>query len=99
MFDKLKQIKNLQSQAKQLKEILANEDVEGIAAFGKVKITMDGNQKVLSVSIDPELSSQRESLQMALAEAFNDATDKVHKLIAEKLKDYGLPGGMDLPGM
>lgn len=99
MFDKLKQIKNLQSQAMQLKEILANEDVEGTAAFGKVKITMDGNQKVLAVQIDPELSSQRESLQMALAEAFNDATEKVHKLIAEKLKDYGLPGGMDLPGM
>jgi len=99
MFDKLKQMKNLQAQAGQLKEMLANEDVEGVAAFGKVKISMDGNQKVLSVSIAPELVSQRESLQMALTEAFNDATDKVHALIAEKLKDFGLPGGMDMPGM
>ncbi|NIW00287.1 YbaB/EbfC family nucleoid-associated protein [Candidatus Saccharibacteria bacterium] len=95
----MKFLKDLKSQAGQLKEILANEEVEGLAAMGKVKVLMDGNQKVLEVNIDPELVSQRESLQMALAEAFNDAVEKVHNLMAEKLKEYGVPGGMDLPGM
>jgi len=99
MFEKLKFMKNLQSQASQLKEILANEEVEGEAAFGKVKITMDGNQKVLEVKIDPELLNQRESLQIALAEAFNNAIEKVQKLMADKIKEYGVPGGIDIPGM
>jgi len=99
MFDKLKYLNNLKSQANQLKEMLGNEEVEGQAAMGKVTILMDGNQKVLGVNIDPELICQRESLQMALAEAFNDAVEKVHKLMAEKLKEYGMPGGMDLPEM
>jgi len=82
-----------------MKEMLAREEVIGTAAFGKIKITMDGNQKVLEVKIDPELLSQNDSLEMALAEAFNDAINKVHKLMMDKLREHGLPGGMSLPGM
>lgn len=100
MFEKIKHLKQLQSQAKQFKEMLAKEQAEGEAAFGKVRVLMDGNQKVLEVKIDPEIAQgQRESLEMALVQAYNDASEKIHRLISDKVKEYGLPGGLDLPEM
>lgn len=99
MFDKLKQLKNLQSQASQIKETLANESIEGVDSSNKIKIIMDGNQKVLDVKIDSELIKQPDRLQSALAEAFNNSTKKVRMIMMEKLKDIGLPGGIDMPEM
>ena len=55
MFNKLKQFKDLRDQAKQMKDALAQEEAEGSAEWGKVKIKINGNQEVLSVNIDPEL--------------------------------------------
>jgi len=96
MFNKLKQFKDLKSQANQFKEILAKEEVEGEAAFGKIKILMNGNNEVLEVKIDPELLTQGDSLEMALVEAYNDGHEKVKKIMIEKVKEYGLPGGMGM---
>ena len=62
---------------------------EGSAAWGKIKIKMDGNQTVLDVSIDGELLSDKDDLQKAIKEAFNDAIKQIHKQMAYKLKDMG----------
>jgi len=96
MFNKLKQYKDLKSQANQFQEMLAKEEAEGEAAFGKVKVIMNGNNEVLEVKIDPELLTQGDSLEMALVEAYNDAQNKVKKIMIEKVKEYGLPGGMGM---
>jgi DNA-binding YbaB/EbfC family protein len=95
MFNKLKQFKDLRDKAKTIQTELAKEKVEGTAAWGKLKIEMDGNQSVTDVQIDESLMSDRAKLQDAIKEAFKDAVTKAQKKMVEKMKsmgDLGLPG-------
>ncbi|MFH0928152.1 MAG: YbaB/EbfC family nucleoid-associated protein [bacterium] len=89
MFNKLKQIKDLRDQAKKMQDTLSGESAEGTADWGKIKVKMDGNMKVLSVSIDDSLLSNRSKLENSMVEAMNDATKKVQKVMVEKMKDMG----------
>jgi len=98
MFDKIKQLKELRDQAKQIKEMLSKESVVGEAGGGNVKVVMDGNQEVLSVDIDPSLLiiESKEKLEQYVREAINDAIKKVQRVMAQKMQS--MPG-FNLPGM
>lgn len=93
MFNKLKQFKDLRERAKTLQASLAEEHVEGSAGWGKVKVIMDGNQQIVSVTIDPELMSDKGKLEGFVKEAVNEAVQKIQRLMSTKLKDLG---GLDL---
>lgn len=98
MFEKLKQFKDLRDKAKTLQSALAAEKVTGEASWGKVKVDMDGNQSVTSVSIDESLLAPGEKgrLQDGVKDALNDALKKAQRKMMEKMKEMG---GLDLPGM
>lgn len=93
MFSKLKQFKDLRDRAKTIQNALGQERVEGSAGWGKVKVAMDGNQHVVSLAISPELAGDLPKIQELAKEAFNDAVEKVQKIMASKLKGMG---GLDL---
>jgi DNA-binding protein YbaB len=90
MFNKLKQIKDLKSQASQLKTALADEKAEGLSE--SVKITMNGNQEVIDVEILQEVI--REKMQEDIKRATNDAIKKVQRLMAQKMQEMG---GFNMP--
>lgn len=93
MFNKLKQIQDLKSQANQIKKALAEETVEGSGSWGKVKITMDGNQEVKKVEIADDLLGDKAKLESAILEATNDSIKKVQKVMAQKMSQFGgFPG-------
>lgn len=93
MFSKLKQVQDLKAQANQIKKALSDESVEGSGAWGKLKITMDGNQEVKKVDIADELMTDKLKLQNAFIEATNDAIKKVQKVMAQKMSQFGgFPG-------
>lgn len=96
MFSKLKEVKDLRQQAKSIQSMLAQETVETSAAWGKVKIKMNGNQEILEVNIDPEMlqSSKKGEVEKAIKEATNEAVKKVQKVMAEKIKAQG---GLNIP--
>ncbi|MFH1631520.1 MAG: YbaB/EbfC family nucleoid-associated protein [bacterium] len=87
MFNKLKQIKDLRSQAKEMQSALAEIIIVGKSGGNKVMITIDGNQQVQGVKIDEGLS--REETERAVKDAFNDAAKKLQKEMAQKMKDMG----------
>jgi DNA-binding YbaB/EbfC family protein len=89
MFNKIKAIKNLRDEAKKVQNTLEEVVAEGTAAWGKVKVTVNGNQRVLDVAIDDELLTQKEKLQEALKEAFSEANKKIQKEMASHMKDMG----------
>ena len=95
MFSKLKQFKDLRDQAKQMQNLLAQENAEGSAEWGKVKVKINGNQEILSVQIEPELltANNKGKLETAVKEATNDAIKKVQRIMAEKMRSsgFGLP--------
>ena len=93
MFNKLKQIQDLKSQANQIKKALADETVEGSGSWGKVKVIMDGNQEVKKIEIADELLTDKAKLENATIEATNDAIKKVQKVMAQKMSQMGgFPG-------
>ena len=96
MFSKIKQIQELKSQANQIKKALSEESVEGSGAWGKIKITMDGNQEIKKVEVDPEILKDKAKLESAIAEAGNDAIKKVQRVMAQKMSQFG---NFNLPGM
>lgn len=96
MFEKLKQFKDLREKAKDIQGMLAEEKITATAAWGKIKMEMNGNQEVLSVTIDPELLSSKEKMENAIKEVTNEAIKKAQKIMAEKMmKD----GGFKMPNM
>jgi len=98
MFSKLKEIKDLRQQAKSIQGVLAKESVETSAAWGKVKVKMNGNQEVQKVEIDVDMMTpaKKSDLEKGLQEAVNDAIKKAQKIMAEKIRAHG---GLNIPGL
>jgi len=95
MFNKLKQIKDLRDQAKELQGQLGQETVSTSSEEGKINLVMDGNQQVVGLEIDPQLLNieQKETLERGLKEAYNEAIKKVQRIIAQKIQggNFNLP--------
>jgi DNA-binding YbaB/EbfC family protein len=89
MFNKLKQIKDLRSQAKTMQSALSQESIT--VEKGGIKVVINGNMEVSSVSINQELS--KDSIEGLLVEAVNEAIKKTQRLMAQKMQEMGgLPG-------
>ena len=96
MFNKIKAIQELKTQANSIKKALETEMVEGQGGWGKVKIKMDGNQDVKSVEISIEIVGDKAKLEAAVKDAVNDTVKKVQRVMAQKMSQMG---GLNLPGM
>ena len=89
MFNKIKAVKDLRTQAKKMQNELDLITAEGSGAWGKVKVKVNGNQKVLEVKIDEELVGKKEKVEEGVLEAVNDALKKIQKDMAGKMKEMG----------
>ena len=80
-----------------MQTMLAQESTEAEAAWGKVKVRINGNQEILDIQIDPELLTvdNKEKLQNAIKDATNDAIKKVQRIMADKVRQSGI----NLPGL
>jgi len=89
----------MQREMQKIQEELAKETVEATAGGGAVKATMTGQQKLVSVAIDPEVldPDDVEMLQDLVVAAINDAITRSQELQAKRLSV--LTGGLKLPGM
>lgn len=96
MFNKIKAIQDLKTQANQIKKALEQEVVEGSGAWGKVKIKIDGNQEVKAVEISEEIIGDKAKLETGVKEATNDAIKKVQRVMAQKMSEMG---GLNIPGL
>ena len=90
MFNKLKQYKDLRSQAKTMQDSLSEESIT-MEKKG-VKIVMDGNMKVKSMEIQDNLD--KKTIEEASIECFNEAVKKTQKIMAQKMQEMGGLSGM-----
>jgi DNA-binding YbaB/EbfC family protein len=99
MFNKLKQFKDMRSQAKELQSKLSDESVTVKTGGDKVVMTMDGNLTLTGLAIDDELlaPSMRNKLQEAIKDAHKEAMKKIQRIMAVKMKEMG--GMPNLPGV
>ena len=92
-------MKQMQNKLMKIQEDLANETVEATAGGGVVKAVVTGQQKLVSVEIDPAAVDPEdvEMLQDLVVVAVNDALTKAQELASKQLSS--LTGGMKIPGL
>lgn len=89
MFSKLKQFQDLRSQAKTMQNALAQETIT--EEKNGVKVVLNGNMEVTSLSLNESLSKSAQ--EEAVKNAFNEAIKRAQRLMAKKLQDMGgIPG-------
>jgi nucleoid-associated protein EbfC len=95
MFDKAKTLYEL----KKIQSALSKESIEVETGNGAVKVTINGEQKIQRISIDPELVDTAEihKLEKWLESAITQAITRSQQLAAEKMKSVA--GGLGLPGL
>lgn len=92
----LQQLQQMQARMAKMQEELDEATVTGTAGGGAVSVTVNGQQKVMAVSIEPEVMEEGAELlaDMVLA-AVNDALDKSRELAAKQMGQ--LTAGLGLP--
>lgn len=93
-FSKMKkQAKLLEKQFAEAQEQMKNTQVEGEAGGGLVKLTLNGEKKLLSISINPECVDKDdiEGLQDLIVAAFENASQKLDE---NQPRAGGFPAGL-----
>jgi DNA-binding YbaB/EbfC family protein len=101
MFDKAKQLYQLQKKAREVQNQLKNTEVEARSSDGLVVVSFTADQKVRSVTIDASLlsSDKKADLEQKIERVITEGLSRVQAVAAEKTK--GLMGemGINIPGM
>lgn len=99
MFDKAKQIWQLQKKAKAIQKELKETEVEVKSAEGKVKVIFNGQVHLQSVEIDATLLhvERKRDLEKALEQAIAEGISRVQAIAAEKMKI--IAGDLNIPGL
>ncbi|MEL7561933.1 YbaB/EbfC family nucleoid-associated protein [Dehalogenimonas sp. 4OHTPN] len=96
-FSKVKQAMELKQQLDKIQKELAKIIVE--AERGPVRVTANGQQKLISIIINPEAVNPAKTKQLEdnILKTINDAMEKAKKESSKQMA--GMMGGMGLPGL
>lgn len=95
----MKQAQEMQGRMKDVQENLARLKVQGMAGGGMVTVEANGQQKILSCTVEDSLleSGDKEMVEDLLVAAVNQALDKAKQAAADEMSK--VTGGMNLPGL
>jgi hypothetical protein len=95
----LRQAQELQAKLAKAQQELAEATVEASSGGGAVKVTINGQQKILSVKISPEAINPEDAelLEDLVLTAVSEAIAKSQELAAQRLGK--LTGGLKIPGL
>ena len=97
----MKQMGTLEAQMENIKSQLSGITATGNAGAGMVEVTVNGEHKVVSISINDIMLSpeNKNMIETLVTSAFNDATDKLNIAVEDfskrQLQNLGL-GGFNL---
>jgi DNA-binding YbaB/EbfC family protein len=97
--DPRKMMKQLQQMQERVQQEIAALAIEASSGGGMVKVVMNGEKQLTSLTIDPEAVNKEdvEMLQDLVLAAVNEAARKVDEAVKEKVG--GLAGGLKIPGL
>lgn len=99
--DMMQQAQQMQFKLQELQEKMKDVDVSGEAGGGMVKAVISCAGEVRSVSIDPSVMGDKETLEDLIVAALNNANVAKEAHIKEEtalmMKGMGLPEGTKLP--
>lgn len=95
----MKQAREMMAKLEKTKEEIAKRTETATVGGGMVTVTVRGDNRVVSVKIDPEVvdPDDVEMLEDLILSATNEALKKVQEMVAREMKS--LTGGINLPGL
>jgi DNA-binding YbaB/EbfC family protein len=94
----MQQVQKMQSRMAKVQAELEGEEIEASAGGGAVKAVVNGQQRLLSITVDPEVASDVEMLQDLVVAAINEALENSRELAANRMQEVtaglGLPPGL-----
>lgn len=95
----MKQAQAMQKKMEEMQEKLSQEEVEGTAGGGMVKVILNGKFEMKKISLDKSLivADEADILEDLIMAAFNDAKAKVDANMAKGVND--VTGGLNLGGL
>ena len=95
----LNQARELKSKLDKAQKELGKTIVEAESGKGAVKVTINGQQEIQSVTISPKVidPEKAEYLEELVLKAVKEAITKSQKLASKQLE--GLTGGLKIPGL
>lgn len=98
-FNMMNQARELKAKLEKAQKELEDTIIEADAGKGSVKVTMNGQQKLKSITISPKVMNpdKPEQLEELIMKAVNDASNKAQKIASKQLG--GLTGGLKIPGL
>lgn len=94
----MKQANQMQMKMKKMQEELATREFTGTSGGGAVSAKVNGENKVLSLTIDPEVvkAGDAEMLQDMVVSAVNEALKSAKETSSAEMSK--ITGGMSIPG-
>lgn len=92
MFNKLKQMKDMRDQAKEVKKMLDGVVVVGASSGNVVMITINGSHEVLGVKIED--GAAKEAIEKGVKAAYEDANKKLQMELMKQMQSMGGMGGL-----
>ncbi len=89
----------MQAKLARMQEELRQRIVEATSGGGMVRVSCNGQQEIVSISIDPELLEEKdvEMLQDLILVAVNEALHRSREMAQEELAK--ITGGLNIPGL
>lgn len=103
MADMFGKISNMQAKMKEVQDRLGELTVQAEAGGGMVKVTANGNRKIVNIELDKDVidPDDKEMVEDLVVAGVNKALDKAEEAAKEKMQEVYkdiLPGG-GIPGM
>ena len=95
----MKQAQKMQKQMAEMQEDLANKTLEVSSGGGAVKVTVNGEKKILDLVISPDVvdPDDVEMLQDLVMSAINEAIRQMDESVNSQMSK--VTGGLNMPGL
>jgi hypothetical protein len=99
----MKQAQEMQSKMAAMQARLEEEENEGSAGGGMVKVVISGKKQMKKITLDESLivPAEKDVLEDLIVAAFNDASNKADKAASDQMSQVtagmALPAGLKLP--
>ena len=98
----IKKAQEMQSQMEKAQAELNSIEIEGLAGWGMVSVTVNGHKELVALNIDPEiLNEDKEMIEDMILAAVNQGLQNAGKVAEEKMNSItgGMMGKIKIPGM
>ena len=86
MFGQIKDLYNLQKQAREMKKQLESEQIAGTSKDGTITLTLNGSYELVAVKVDESARLSPSQIEQGISQAYEDANSKLRAILAEKFK-------------